>query len=252
MVGRSSSCILLLLVWVAACPEAVHLLSDSFRALDLPGDAGPGSTETVEDDMKGTLWDGLDENATKAKIAEIWGNLSSGKEPKSAIELPDKPSPKKYSNSEMVVQWDSTDAETGSNVSFFWDHACEGKTLTGDCTFKKTDKNNPPGLHVSLLQALDGKARVTVSAAVNVMGITRTFSAECSACDDACVIKMESAGTATITLPACPLSETFDLILPEMDFSKIPSFIRGYSESSVELTRGTGARVFKASINAWV
>mmetsp|Transcript_56054 Transcript_56054/g.130551 ORF Transcript_56054/g.130551 Transcript_56054/m.130551 type:complete len:254 (+) Transcript_56054:108-869(+) len=242
------------LVFLLCTPVAVHglhgLAGDFSTALDLPlvqdgeaMDVFPLDVANISKELLENISQELGENVTI-------GNLTK--------QVKDKPSPKAYSNGEMVVQWDSSDAkEEGSDVRFFWDHGCVGENLTenltGVCTFQKGDKHNPPGLHVRMSTALDPDARITLTAWIRVMGIVTDRKAECPACGGKCVLKLPLSGDAVMLTPECPLKESFDLIMPDMDFTRIPSFIRGYAVTTVALSRSADeGQSFKSALDTWV
>eukprot|EP00408_Alexandrium_pacificum_P021270 CAMPEP_0171192112 /NCGR_PEP_ID=MMETSP0790-20130122/19705_1 /TAXON_ID=2925 /ORGANISM="Alexandrium catenella, Strain OF101" /LENGTH=213 /DNA_ID=CAMNT_0011657267 /DNA_START=66 /DNA_END=707 /DNA_ORIENTATION=- len=145
----------------------------------------------------------------------------------------------------VVVKWNISSVEPGTEVGVFWSHACDAKgTLKGSCSFERSDKN-PPGMHMKPGKPLDNDAQMRFTVDTKILLSPVHIAATCKMCGEDCVIKLPMGQPPqTLTMPDCPQpADGTDIMVGEVDMSKVPGFVHFTMGTTIEVLRGDGSLV---------
>mmetsp|Transcript_29306 Transcript_29306/g.68127 ORF Transcript_29306/g.68127 Transcript_29306/m.68127 type:complete len:224 (-) Transcript_29306:59-730(-) len=213
---------------------AFPLVAECLRTLEVPTTAEDGVYPSAD---------------VLQNLTDEWENVT--KQNKSIV----KPAPCKYTRDEMVVQYNQTETEEGTQANFFWDAVCSAPNQTGVCTFKKNGGSNPPRVHIQLKEKANESASFfRLTTMIRVMGIVTKRDVKCAACDSQCRFGLPLAGDAVMRTPICPLPTEFNITMPDMDFGRVPSFVRAYALTTISMSRDKAGeqQVLRFTLDTWV
>mmetsp|Transcript_149039 Transcript_149039/g.361897 ORF Transcript_149039/g.361897 Transcript_149039/m.361897 type:complete len:109 (-) Transcript_149039:246-572(-) len=99
-------------------------------------------------------------------------------------------------------------------------------------------------MRVKLSKPLDSSARYKIEMEAHAFMFNYKKSSECPMCGGTCRFEVPNSPAIEWTTPPCPLPEEgFEVVTAEVDFKKVPAFVKVHAKSQMTMLRGDGSEI---------